>query len=105
GALGVVKFEEKNGITTVVTDAFFDILYAKDDRISSMRRVFRTTFTRRTDLPIDFNFSISKIQCPTCAGSFDATKTKKCPYCGNIYDIADSREWAITDIRIKKGHW
>ncbi|MCR4586406.1 MAG: hypothetical protein K5686_11865, partial [Lachnospiraceae bacterium] len=47
GALGVVKFEEKNGITTVVTDAFFDILYAKDDRISSMRRVFRTTFTRR----------------------------------------------------------
>ena len=105
GALGVVSFKEKNGIATVVTDVFFDILYAVNDKIIEKHRVFRTTFSRRTDMPIDYNFSITKIQCPTCAASFDATRTKTCPHCGNIYDIADSSDWAITEMKVKKGHW
>lgn len=105
GALGVVEFKEQDGITTVVTDAFFDVLYVEEDKISYKHRVFRTTFTRRTDVPINYNFSITKIQCPTCAASFDATRTKTCPHCGNVYDIADSSDWAITEMSVKKGHW
>lgn len=105
GAFGIVKFTEKKGIATVVTDVFFDILYATGDKISQKNRVFRTVFTRRTDAPIDFNFSIMKIQCPTCGASFDATRTKTCPHCGNVYDFSDSSDWAITEMQVKKGHW
>ena len=35
----------------------------------------------------DYGFSIHAIQCKACGGSFDATKEKHCPYCGNEYSI------------------
>lgn len=35
----------------------------------------------------DYGFSIHAIQCKACGGSFDATKEKHCPYCGNEYPI------------------
>ena len=105
GALGVVDFKEENGLTPVYTNAFCDVLYIKDGKILYKHMVFGTTFCRRTDVPIDFNFSITKIQCPTCAASFDATRTKTCPHCGNVYDIADSSEWVITEMKLGKGRW
>ena len=98
GALGLAKFKEEGGIVTVYTDAFFDVLYAKDSKIRFKRETFRAVFQRRTDIPINLEFSMTKIQCPACAGSFNAMRNKKCPYCGNAYDII-SDDWVLVDLK------
>ena len=98
GALGLAGFQEERGIVTVFTDAFFDVLYAKDSKIIFKRETFRAVFQRRTDIPINLQFSMTKIQCPTCTGSFNAIRNKKCPYCGNVYDII-SDDWVLVDLK------
>lgn len=38
------------------------------------------------EFPLDRSFSIAKVQCSNCGGSFDARKEKCCPYCDQPYD-------------------
>ena len=98
GALGCKNFIDEGNYVTVVTKAYFDVLYAKEDKIYSKSQVFSATLRRRTDIPVNFNFSITRIACPSCGASFDATKIKTCPYCGNKCDITDD-DWVLVDLR------
>ncbi len=100
GALGLTGFREEDGIVTVTTDAFFDVLYESGSKIRFKRETFRAEFQRRTDIPIDLRFSMTMIQCPSCAASFNAMRSKKCPYCGNAYDII-SDDWVLTSLSRK----
>ncbi len=101
GALGLAAFQEKDGVCTAITDVFFDVLYADDKKVYPKRQVFRAAFQRRTDIPINMNFSMTRIQCPTCGKSFDATKNKYCPSCGNVYNIA-SDDWTLVEVKYRK---
>ena len=38
------------------------------------------------------------IECPSCGASFDATKNKNCPYCGNQYEITTD-DWALVELK------
>ena len=98
GALGLNRFKEKDGIVTVETRAFFDVLYAKDKRVRFKHQIFYAKFQRRVDIPVDFNFSMTRICCPTCGSSFDATKNKFCPSCGHEYEII-SNDWVLVELR------
>ena len=98
GALGVTDIKEENGRVTITTDAFFDVLYLRDDRIKERRDRFKAIFQRRTDIPIEMSFSMTKIQCPTCGSSFNAIQNKKCPFCGHEYDI-ESQDWVLKEIK------
>ena len=98
GALGVIKFKDEGDFVTVKTKAYFDVLYAKGNKVYYKPQVFSATLKRRTDIPVDFNFSMTKISCPSCGASFDATKLKKCPYCENEYDIT-SDDWALIELK------
>ena len=100
GALGLESFRDEGNMVSVVTDAFFDVLYAKNDKVFMKHKIFTATFKRRTDIPVNFNFSMTRIACPTCGSSFDVTKTKCCPGCGNEYQMI-SDDWVLTDIRYK----
>ena len=98
GALGCESICEDGNFVTVVTKAYFDVLYASDDRIFFKKQVFSATLKRRTDIPVNFNFSMTKIACPSCGASFDATKNKICPYCGNKYEITTD-DWALVELK------
>ena len=96
-ALGLEGFNEENGIVTVTTKAFFDVIYATDSGIKFQREAYRAVFQRRTDIPVDMGFSMTKIQCPSCGSSFNAMNNRICPYCGNAYDIALT-DWVLVDL-------
>ena len=98
GALGCYSFKDEGNFITVTTKAYFDVLYANGDKVNYKSRVFSATFKRRTDIPVNFNFSMTKIACPSCGASFDATKLKNCPYCGNKYDII-SDDWTLIELK------
>ena len=97
GALGVLSVKEENGLVTITTDAFFDVLYDAADKIKFKRARFRAVFQRRNDIPIDMGFSMTRIQCPTCGGSYNAVQNKLCPHCGNAYDIV-SQDWVLLSL-------
>ena len=99
GALGCKTFVDEGNFVTVETKAYFDVLYANESKVYSKSQVFSATLRRRTDIPVNMNFSMTKIACPSCGASFDATRLKNCPYCGNEYDgISD--DWVLVDLRI-----
>lgn len=77
---------------------FDDVLYANGDNVKLKRKDFLATFQRRTDIPINPHFSVTKIQCPSCGGSFNAVQNKICPYCGNAYDIALD-DWVLSELK------
>lgn len=98
GALGCMGFQDEGNFVTVVTKAYFDVLYANEKGIQAKSQVFRATFKRHTDIPVNLNFSMTRIECPSCGASFDATKNKNCPYCGNRYEITTD-DWALTELK------
>ena len=97
GALGLADFKEEDGRVIVSTDAFFDVLYDTDGKIRSRKEKYRAVFIRRTDIPIDMRFSMTRIQCPTCGGSFNAVQNRICPFCGRSYDI-ESQDWILSKL-------
>ena len=98
GALGCQSLHEEGNYVTVVTKAYFDVLYACDDKVYFKKQIFSATLKRRTDIPVNFNFSMTKIACPSCGASFDATKNKNCPHCGNKYEITTD-DWALVELK------
>ena len=98
GALGCLSFKDEGNLVTVVTKAYFDVLYATENKVYSKSQVFTATLRRRTDIPVNMNFSMTRIACPSCGASFDATRIKNCPYCGNKYD-GISNDWVLIDLR------
>ena len=100
-ALGLTDLKEENGIVTVTTNAFFDVLYAEGDNIFFKRDVFKAVFCRRTDIPINMQFSMTKIQCPSCGGNYNAVQNKYCPYCGTAYNI-ESQDWVLIELSRKQ---
>ena len=98
GALGVLSFVDEGNFVKVVTKAYFDVLYANENKVYYKHQVFSATFRRRTDIPVNFNFSMTRIACPSCGASFDATRIKTCPYCGNKYDIITD-DWTLVELK------
>lgn len=64
------------------------------------REKLRVTLVKNLNVPIQYNFSVKKMECPNCHGSFDATKNKTCPFCNGTYRIEDA-DWAIESIEMK----
>lgn len=101
GTFGIMGFVEENGIISVETKSYFDVLSVKDNSVSLSQPVISATFKRRTDIPVNLNFSMTKIDCPSCARSFNPVKNKFCPSCGREYElIAD--DWVLIDLKMEK---
>ena len=98
GALGCKSIFEDRYFITVETKAYFDVLYASEGKIYFKKQVFSAKLKRRTDIPVNFNFSMTKIACPFCGASFNATKNRNCPYCGNRYEIITD-DWALVELK------
>ena len=92
------KVKEEGNHVYVTGDIFVENTRDLGDRIKRGREMYRIKVGRRTDVPFTSNFSIAKIQCRNCGASFNAFKSKNCPYCGTQSDVA-SDDWVIYEIR------
>ena len=101
GTFGLKGFNEEDGIISVETKSYFDVLSIKDNTAILTQPVISATFRRRTDIPVNLNFSMTKINCPACARSFNPVKNKFCPSCGKEYELI-SDDWVLTDLKMEK---
>ncbi len=59
---------------------------------------FQVGLCRNISRPVDYGFSVKKVNCKSCGASFDATRERYCPYCGSRYELRED-DWVITFIR------
>ena len=97
GAVYIRKCEKRDRILRVEGTAYLTDTYIrrtvreKDEKI-------HFTLEKEADGRADPGFSIHKVSCPTCGGSFDAMHRRDCPYCGSPYDLK-KKDWIIRDMR------
>lgn len=67
-------------------------------KISQKDEAIRIWMYHHVQFPVDPTYSIRKVQCPCCGGSFDAREQKTCPFCNQEYD-AGINDWVVTKIQ------
>jgi len=97
GAVALKQFQINGEYADIIVEAYVENLYDVGGHIKRKIDKFRLFLRKNISKPIDYNFSIKKIQCKNCAGSFDATKEKTCPNCGTEYEIEDD-DWIVTKV-------
>lgn len=100
GALALRKIGEQDGKIFTVVDAYMVNIYEDNGKVKKKEEIVNAVLERKADMPFDYSFSIKKIQCRQCAGSFDATKNRVCPFCETPYDT-DDLDWVVKSIKIK----
>lgn len=73
-------------------------VHDKGRKIYQKEDVFRLGIVKDITKKEEVGFSVQKVQCKNCGGSFDAMNERHCPYCGQPYDIKED-EWVVADIR------
>lgn len=94
GCVGITKMEISEGYVLVHADVYLEDTYDTNGKIRRKKDIFRVVMKKNVSKPVNFGFRITSIHCPSCAGSFDATRHKTCPYCGNLYHLEDL-DWAV----------
>ena len=98
GWMSCKKIKVENNNVYVTGDVFVDTTRDMGDRLKVRSEVYQITAARRTDVPFSTNFSIAKIQCPSCGASFNSFKSKNCPYCGKECE-PPKEDWVICDVK------
>lgn len=98
GWMSCKKIKVENNSVYVTGDVFVDTTRDLGDRLKVKNEVYQITAARRTDVPFSTNFSIAKIQCPSCGASFNSFKSKNCPYCGKECE-PPKEDWVICDVK------
>lgn len=100
GGVGLKNFRVEGNFCYVTVNIFLDNLYDNGKRIFQKRNKYCVQVKRNIGKPVNMHFSIKHLQCKGCGASFDATKGKYCPGCGNAYNLGDE-DWVVTSI-VKK---
>ena len=93
GGTYIKKCEEIDGALYVEGIAYLNDTYIrnslreKDEKISFI-------LTKKAQSHIEPGFSIHRVLCPSCGGTFDALHQRNCPYCSNTYDLK-KKDWIV----------
>lgn len=98
GSMGLNRGWVKDGYCYLDLDVYMSNIYDKD-RLSRKDDMFRMVVCKSVRKAADFGFSIKKVQCAGCGGSFDATRERICPYCGNPYHLGED-DWVVLSIKV-----
>lgn len=76
---------------------FMSDIHDGGNRIYKKNDIFRMKLCKDITKPEDYGFSIRKVQCRGCGGSFDASRIRYCPYCGKEYDLKED-DWVVLEL-------
>lgn len=97
GRIKLNGYQVYNGYCTINLNIGMTNIYDNGKRIYQKKDVFCVTIMKNIMHMEDPGFSIKKVQCHSCGGSFDAVRMRFCPYCNATYDMRDDA-WVITEV-------
>lgn len=98
GAIALHKHKIEEGYCYLDLEVFMVDYCLRGNRIKPVGERFRMEICKNIEQPEDFGFSIKKVQCKNCGGSFDATRIKHCPYCSDEYELKED-DWVVLNIK------
>lgn len=94
GAVRLNNYSVQGPYCTLDVTVYTTNIHCKGKRIKKKNGKFRMVLCKNIMNATDYNFSVKKVQCKGCGGSFDATRDHNCPYCGNAYHLGDD-DWVV----------
>lgn len=94
GGIKLNSFETKEGYCYVGLTVYTTVFYEKSRKIVQKDEQFTMTVCQNINSLANTNFSIKRVACKSCGGSFDATREHNCPYCGNAYHLGED-DWVF----------
>jgi len=97
GAVYIKKCEKIDDLLNVEGIAYLTDTYIRrsvQEKDEKIHFVLQKEVTGHADP----GFSIHRVLCPSCGGSFDAMHQRNCPYCGNQYDLK-KKDWIVKDMK------
>ena len=99
GPAALRSFRTEGDYVAVRTTVFFEMVREVGGIPVKQNRAVTMDLRKNVMLPFRQGYSIRKVSCSNCGGSFDATRRTTCPYCGSPYRIQDD-DWYVTDFRM-----
>ena len=97
GGVYIKRFEEKDHLLRVEGTAYLTNTYIRGT-VREKDEKIHFVLEKEANGHADPGFSIHRVSCPSCGGSFDAMHRSDCPYCGTPYDLK-KKDWIIKDMR------
>ncbi len=98
GRFAVESIQRNQDRIEVVLKLYLTNTIDDGKKISQKDEAIRIWMYHHVQFPVDPTYSIRKVQCPCCGGSFDAREQKTCPFCNQEYD-AGINDWVVTKIQ------
>lgn len=97
GGIKVDAIEQRGSVLEVKLQLYLTNTYDDGKKIKEKDEVVHLTLHHNAEFRVRPDFSIKKAECPSCGGSFDATRYRRCPYCDNLYDVSRD-DWTVKQI-------
>ena len=97
GPVIIRSFKKDGNYCHIKADAEFDLLYKTKLGFVNRRRYVTIFLSRDMTQPLRKYYSVKKVSCRNCGGSFDASRHDHCPFCGTEYDIR-KEDWFVTGL-------
>lgn len=101
GGVDVKEIKEAGEYIEVILKVFMKNTYYIKGKCKKKNETMYLHLRHHAKWKVEPNFSIVKVSCHGCGGSFDATKQRNCPYCQKEYD-AGIDDWTVLDLWIHK---
>ena len=100
GIIGLNSVKSDKNYVYADINVYTKATHCSKDKIRRKEAIFRMKIQRAIGVYDDCNASIHNVECRSCGASFDAVREKKCPYCGNAYDLKQY-DWVVTEFSRK----
>ena len=97
GGLNVEKIAQKGEYIEVTLKVYMKNTYFTKEKCKKKNDTMFVRMRHNITWKVEPDFSIVKVCCHGCGGSFDATKHRNCPYCQQEYD-AGRDDWEVLEI-------
>ncbi len=97
GALRIKMIEKRGNLLRAEGVAYLSDTYVKKT-VREKDEKIAFVLEKEADGHADPGFSIHKVSCLNCGGTFDAMHQRNCPYCSSPYDLK-KKDWIIKEMR------
>ena len=97
GGIGIDSLQMEGESLVAQVRLYLTNYYDMGKRVERKDEVVHMRLRHKAAWKVEPGFSIVKVTCHGCGGSFDATRQRTCPYCGAEYD-SEREDWVVTGI-------
>ena len=98
GGMYLNEYNLKDNILTMKLVVYMLDTVCENNKLYQQKHPYNVTISKDIRIVNDSSFSIEKISCKSCGGSFDAEYVKNCPYCDSEFNLINY-DYVISEVK------